>query len=466
VTRGRPAGEVVGLELDNGLTVLLKAVHHAPVATFWVWYRVGSRNEVPGRTGVSHWVEHMLFKGSRRFGKGEIDRLVARNGGSFNGFTWIDFTTYFETLPADRIDLALDIESDRMTRASFVPEEVESERTVVISEREGNENSPMFLLSEEVQSTAIKAHPYHHEVIGWRSDLETMTRDDLLRHYRRHYHPANATVVAVGAFDIDDMLRRIEDRFGPLEGGEPPDPVRPSEPPQMGERRTTVQGDDPTSYVMVAYKAPPARSPDFFAMDVMNTVLGGAQSMNIFGGSPPNRSSRLYRALVDAQLASAVSANFMATIDPYLYTIHAVVRAGADPNRVEEVILSEIDKIRQDPLPDSVVERAKKQSRAQFAYSAESVTDQGFWLGFSETVADTAWFETYLEQLDAVTPADVSRVAQRYLGERTRTVGRYVPRVSRAASGGESGSDSEPPEGGMRDSDTGARQAGKAGESR
>jgi len=161
--------------LDNGLTVLLRESRHTPVATFWVWYRVGSRNEVPGITGIAHWAEHMLFKGSRAFPKGEIDTQIARNGGLMNGFTWLDFTTFFETLPADRIDLGLRIESDRMVNALFDPEEVEPERMVIISERQGAENDPTFLLSEEVVGAAFRVHPYHHDTIGDMCDLETMS---------------------------------------------------------------------------------------------------------------------------------------------------------------------------------------------------------------------------------------------------------------------------------------------------
>jgi zinc protease len=170
--------------LSNGLTALLQESRRAPVTTFWVWYRVGSRNEVPGITGIAHWAEHMLFKGSQAFPKGEIDKQIARNGGMMNGLTWLDFTTFFETLPADRIHLGLRIESDRMANALFDPEEVALERTVIISERQGSENQPMFLLNEEVNAAAFRVHPYHHETIGDMCDLETISHADLWRHYQ------------------------------------------------------------------------------------------------------------------------------------------------------------------------------------------------------------------------------------------------------------------------------------------
>ena len=411
----------------NGLTALVRASYNAPVATFWIWYRVGSRNELPGNTGASHWVEHMLFKGTPRFGKGELDRRVAREGGMFNGMTWMDWTTYFETLPADRIDLALDIESDRMVNALFEPDEFESERTVIIAEREGSENHPMFLLAEEIQSSAIKAHPYHHEVIGWKSDLVTMTRDELFGHYRRHYHPANAVVVCVGPFEPADMLATIERTFGAIPAGAPTAPVTMVEPPQRGERRVSVEGVDETAYVAVAYPAPAATDPDYFAFQILDSILGGAKSMNLFGGDPTNRSSRLYKALVDTELASGVSSGLAATLDPFLYSISAVVRSGADPMAVEAAITTEVERLRNEPVTAAELARAVKQARAQFAYSAESVTDQGFWLGFAEVLADQAWLAEYLDRLAAVTVADVSRVAERWLDARIRTVGHYVP---------------------------------------
>jgi zinc protease len=413
--------------LPNGLTVLLREVHHAPVATFWMWYRVGSRNERAGTTGISHWVEHMLFKGSEKFPKGEVDRRIAREGGVFNGMTWLDWTTYFETLPAERIDLALAIEADRMAGTTFDPDELEAERTVIISEREGHENSPMFVLTEEIQSLAIKVHPYHHEVIGWKSDLLTMTRDDLWQHYKAYYHPANAVAVAVGAFEADAMLDRITEHFGGIPAGAAPDPVTVIEPDQRGERRTQVNGEDETAYVVVAYRAPAASDPDYFAFQVLDTILGGAKSMNLFGSNPPNRSSRLYRALVDTELASAVSSGMAATVDPYLYTITGVVRDGATSQAVEAAIVSQVDRLREQSVSEHELEVARKQARAQFAYSAESVTNQGFWLGFAETIASQAWLEEHLASLEAVTAGDVSRAAERWLSERSRTVGHYVP---------------------------------------
>jgi zinc protease len=413
--------------LDNGLQVLLKESRHAPVTTFWVWYRVGSRNELPGITGIAHWAEHMLFKGSEAFPKGEIDTQIARNGGVMNGFTWLDFTTFFETLPSDRIDLGLRIEADRMANALFDPEEVALERTVIISERQGAENQPTFLLGEEVVGTAFRVHPYHHDTIGDMCDLETITHADLWRHYQTYYGPNNAIAVAVGDFDPPQMLAHIEELFGPIPARSDPPPLHRPEPPQRGERRVNLEGPGFTAYLQAAYRAPAASDPDFFPLAILTTILTGASGMNLFAGPPPNRSSRLYRALVETGLAASVSGSLSAMLDPYLYNITATVRAGKTLDAVEEALDAEVERIRHESISEEELNTAIKQSKAQFAYSSESVTNQGFWLGYSSVVADTTWFESFTESLAAVTAEDVSRVADTYLPRRNRTVGRYMP---------------------------------------
>jgi zinc protease len=418
---------IVKHTLENGLTVLLKESRHAPVTTFWVWYRVGSRNEVPGITGIAHWTEHMLFKGSNAFPKGEIDKQIARNGGMMNGLTWLDFTTFLETLPADRIDLGLRIEADRMVNSLFDPEEVALERTVIISERQGAENEPTFLLGEEVGGAAFRVHPYHHETIGDMCDLETISRDDLWRHYQTFYGPNNAVAVAVGDFDAPQMLARIEELFGAIPARSDPAPVNRPEPPQRGERRVRLDGPANTAYLQAAYHAPAASDPDFFPMTVLGTILTGASGMNLFAPSPPNRSSRLYKALVETELAAGVSGDLAPMLDPYLYTVSAIVRTGRSPDEVEAALDAEMERILRQPISAEELHTATKQARAQFAYSSESVTNQGFWLGYSTVVADVGWFETFLDKLAAVTVEDVHRAANTYLPRRNRTIGHYVP---------------------------------------
>ncbi len=284
----RALNQIRKTTLNNGLTVVLREMHASPVASFWIWYRVGSRNEGTGTTGISHWVEHMLFKGTPSYPQGEFDKAISREGGMFNGMTWIDFTTYFETLPTERIDLALRVEADRMVNATFDPGETELERTVIISERQGSENNPGFLLSEALGAVAFQAHPYRHSVIGWQSDLETMTRDQLYAHYKTHYVPNNAVVAVAGDFDGDAMLARIEALFGGIPA---PSAARPAvvtgEPAQRGERRVTVEGPGTTAYLEMACRAPRATDPDYHPLVVLDTILGGAKGMSLWGAARP-----------------------------------------------------------------------------------------------------------------------------------------------------------------------------------
>ena len=413
-------------ELENGLTVLLQESRRAPVTTFWIWYRVGSRNEVPGITGIAHWAEHMLFKGSQAFPKGQIDKEIARNGGGMNGMTWMDFTTFFETLPADRVDLALRIESDRMVNALFDPEEVARERTVIISERQGSENQPPFLLREEVVAAAFRVHPYRHQTIGDMCDLEVITREQLWDHYQAFYGPNNAIAVAVGDFEAPRMLDRIRELFGPLAARFEPPPVYRPEPPQRGERRVNLEGPGNTSYFQAAYHVPAAGDGDFFPITILASILSGPSGMNMFSVSPPNRTSRLYQALVERELAAGVYGAYAATLDPYLYRLSATVRGGRTAAEVEAALDAEIDRIRREPVSAAELTRAIKQTKAQFAYSSESVTNQGFWLGYSALVADTDWFKTFLDRVESVTVEEVQQVANTYLRQSNRTVGHYL----------------------------------------
>jgi zinc protease len=415
--------------LDNGLRVILREVRERPLVGVWVWYRVGGRNELPGTTGVSHWVEHMLFKGGKRFGKGEITREISRRGGALNAFTWIDCTAYFETLPSSELDLALAIESDRLYDTRIEPDEAEAERSVVISEREGSENYPEFWLREEVQSVVWREHPYRLGVIGPKSDLRAMTRDNLFEHYKRFYMTNNATLVIVGDFSTPQLLDKIHGEFDKLPTGQPPGPLNIEEQPQTGERRVTVRRPGPTHYVMLAYHAPEGSHADAAPMVVLSSVLAGASSPIAWGGARGlGRSSRLFRALVDGEIASSVSASYELTLDPYLFTVDATLRSGVEPARAEAAILKELERIQREGVPEDELARTKRQLHAQVVYSLEGVTNQGFALGFMDLVArDAAAWQTFPQALQQVTAADVQRVASTYLVEQQRTVGWFIP---------------------------------------
>ena len=419
--------EIKKLQLSNGLQVLLQEIHSAPIISVWLWYRVGSRDERAGITGISHWTEHMQFKGTARFPAEILDKAVARDGGYRNAFTFLDWTTYFETMPADKIDLALDLEADRMHNSIFAADDVESERSVIISERQGSENEPLFLLGEEVQAAAFRVHSYHHEIIGDMADLQSIQRDDLYKHYRAYYLPGNATLAVAGDFESEAMLARVRNLFEPLPDGKAaPQRTRP-EPRQPGERRLTVEGPGETTYIQAAHHAPAATDPDFFPYLVTDSLLTGPSNQNLFGGGISNKTSRLYRALVEKELAVSVSGGLTATIDPFLYSIVVTVHPGSGADQAIGAMDDEIKRLQDTPPPASEVDRAVKQARALFAYGSESITNQAYWMGYSEMFATYDWFLNYLDRLAAVTPDDVQRIARTHLRPSNRVLGVYLP---------------------------------------
>ena len=407
--------------LANGLTILLREAHSAPIISWWLGYRVGSRNEPSGLTGSSHWVEHMMFKGTERFPAGLLDREIDRAGGQWNAFTSMDYTMYFETLPADKIDIAMAAEADRMAKASFDPAETESERTVIISERQGAENQPTFWLQEEIRAAAFRVHGYHHEIIGDETDLRSMTRDDLYAHYRRHYCPANAVAVAVGAFDSAEMLAKIERFFGDIEAQPAPRLFVRPEPPQQGQRRVWVERPGKTAFYEICHRIPAARHEDWVKLKVLDNVLSGS------GGASDNKTSRLYQALVKTEIAAGVGAMIQPTIDPYLYSIIVTLRDERSPAEAEAVLLAEIARLQADGISQAELNRARKQAKAAFAYSTESVTEQAYWLAQSFVLEQEDWFDGYLERLTRVSAADVLDVARRYLQPNQRIVGILQP---------------------------------------
>jgi len=422
---------IINITLANGLQVLLKEIHTAPIISQWIWYRVGSRDEPSGKTGIAHWIEHILFKGTERFPAAMLDKAISREGGSWNAMTYLDWTTCFETMPADKISLTLELEADRMVNCLFDPNEVESERTVVISERQGNENEPLFRLNEEVQAMAFRVHPYHHEVIGDLADLQTMQRDDLYQHYRTYYTPNNAVLSLAGDFESEVILKQIEQLYQDIPAGPNPPRLNRPEPPQQGERRVIVEGPDDTTFLMLAHHIPQTTHPDFIPLIILDSLLTGPSNLNIFGGGISNKTSRLYRALVENDLTVSVHGGVGATIDPFLHIITCIVRPERTPQEVLERIEEEIHRIQDTPPTKEELERAIKQARALFAYGTESISNQAFWLGFSSMVASYEWYLNVLEQLAEVTPQQVQQVAQKYLRPQNRVTGFYIPQSTK-----------------------------------
>lgn len=427
--------------LENGLKILLVEHRLAPITSVWIWYRVGSRNESPGITGISHWTEHMCFKGGKEFGKGEIFKAVSRVGGYNNGMTSTDFTVYFETVPAAYAELALRIEADRMTNARFDPQEVEAERTVIISEREGAENFPQFLLQEELALMAYRVHPYRWSVIGWKSDLKAITREDLWNYYKTYYAPNNAVLVIVGDFETEQMLQEVQRYFGAFSGHFINREVRSQEPPQEGERRFVLQRPGTTSYIAMAYHIPQAGHPDEPALRVLTSILSGTGAIAWLAPSAGGwKTSRLYRALVETELATEAACTLIpAQIDPGLGYFQATVRTGVAPERVEEALLNVIEEACTAPPSEEELERAKTQIRAAAAYAGESATGLASLLGRAEMTGSYRAIFELLPQVEAVTAEDVWRVAQTYLQPSNRTIGVFMPTDAsdkKTASGG------------------------------
>jgi zinc protease len=416
--------------LDNGLRVLVQELRTAPLASVWCWYRVGSRDEGPGLTGVSHWVEHMNFKGTTNIPRDKVKGIIEQFGGYWNGYTWIDQTTYTETATRDALDRMLFIESERMANCLYDPADCESERTVIISELQGGENDPDTLLDQELTAAALKAHPYRHPTIGWLSDLQTMTRDDLYGYYRRFYVPNNATLVIVGDIDVEDAVRRASHYFG---GIAPADVRRRSatkEPPQLGERRVTISREGTTRYLKLGYHAPAVGDPDFFPMLVLDAVLTGAKGVNIwasFRATPVQRSARLYRALVNTGLASSVLGGLLPTADPFLYTISMTATEGTALARLEEAARAEIERVRSGGISDAELIKARTQLRARLVFENDSITNIAHQLGYFETIGTWRTFGSLRERIDAVTLDEVVAAAVERLKSSNLTAGWFEP---------------------------------------
>jgi zinc protease len=418
------------VQLDNGLTVLVQEVHTAPLVSVWSWYGVGSRDEGVGLTGASHWVEHMNFKGTVNIPREDMKGIVERFGGMWNGYTWIDQTTYLETASRDALDQMLFIEAERMNDSLFDRGECESERTVIISELQGGDNDPEQVLETELTASAFHAHTYRHPTIGWLHDLQRMTRDDLYAHYRRFYVPCNATLVVVGDVEADQVLRQVERHFGRIPAGAAPARLRIAEPPQLGERRVRVEREGTTPYLKFGYRAPAATDPDFFPMLVLDAILTGAKGVNLWSSfrvAPPQRKSRLYTALFERRLASQVNGALLATADPFLYTLSFTPNDGVSLPVLEEAVFSALEPLTHGGIEDGEVTRAKRQLRARLVFEDDSVTNVAHQLGFFETVVGPGFYSKVKPCIDAVTAEQVRDVARRRLRRSSLTVGVFQP---------------------------------------
>ncbi|MEX2272052.1 MAG: pitrilysin family protein [Vicinamibacterales bacterium] len=417
-------------QLDNGLTVIIQPSHASRLISVWAWYRVGSGDERAGQTGISHWVEHMNFKGTARLSREEMTGIVERHGGFWNGYTWVDQTTYVSTAHRDALDDLLLLESERMSACRYDADECESERTVIISELQGCENDPDQVLETEVTATAMKVHPYRHPTIGWRGDLETMTRDDLVGHYSRYYAPDNAAVVIAGDVDPDDAVSHVANAFGRIRPSAVNAPPRTAEPEQPGERRVSVERPGTVGYLKLAHHAPAFAHDDFPPMLVLDAVLTGAKGLNLWCSFRPQsaqRRSRLYRALVEQSLASGVQGACLPTRDAFLYYISMTAAEGVPVEAVEQAASEAIaDLIRQGTTVDEV-ERARRQLHARMVFEGDSVTNIAHQAGYFHTLGALEAYDALPARLARVTADDVDRVAGAYLRASNRTIGMLHP---------------------------------------
>ncbi|HEV3140705.1 MAG TPA: pitrilysin family protein [Vicinamibacterales bacterium] len=430
--RERPAAPtaLTATRLDNGLAVLVQEEHTAPLASVWCWYKVGSKDEHPGITGVSHWVEHMNFKGTTNIPRDQVKGIIEKFGGSWNGYTWIDQTTYLETATRDALDRMLFIESERMANCLYHPDDCESERTVIISELQGGENDPDQLLDQELTATAFKAHPYRHPTIGWLSDLERMTRDDLYSYYKRYYVPNNSTLVIVGDVETSAALKRVEHYFGGIKPGAEIPRQRTIEPEQTGERRLTIRKPGTTAYLKVGFHAPSVTGAHFFPLAILDAVLTGAKGLNLWSSfrvPPPQRSARLYRALVERGLASFVGGALLPTEQPFLYAISVTATDGTSLGTAESVLIAELDRVERGGVTEAELTKAKAQLRARLVFDRDSVTNIAHQLGYFATIASADVVESLPARIAAVTLDQVAAAARDVLRASNRTIGWFDP---------------------------------------
>ncbi|MCX5717742.1 MAG: pitrilysin family protein [Nitrospirae bacterium] len=404
-------------KLDNGLKVLVIEDHKAPLATFQIWYRVGSRDDPGGKSGISHLLEHVMFKGTPKYGSKAFSKMVKRKGGVDNASTTKDYTMYYQTLASDRIDISIELEADRMQNLILDPKEVIAERNVVMEERRRYEDEPQNSLYEEVVAAAFKSHSYHWPVIGWISDISSIERSDLLNHYRAYYSPDNAVIVVSGDVQADEIIKKIKASFGSISPASSRTVATSKETEQKGERRISLKREAELPYIIAAYHTPSFPNPDSYALEVLGMILSGGKS------------SRLYRSIVyEKKLAIGASTDYIGLHkDPYLFLFEATAAPGKDIKDVENALYAEIEKIKKELPSEREVQKAKNQIEASFVMGQDSIYFQAEITGMFEMLGSWKLKEQYLENIRKTTPEDVSRAAKKYLHEDNRTVGILIP---------------------------------------
>jgi len=404
--------------LSNGLKVIILKEPTAPLAVFQIWYHAGSINEQVGKTGLSHLLEHMMFKGTHKYGPKSFSKIISRVGGIDNAGTTRDYVFYYQKLAPDKLYLSIELEADRMQNLIMDPKETLLERDVVMEERRMRyEDDPQSLVYEEVVSTAFKNHPYRWPVIGWMEDLKGITRDDLWEYYRTYYVPNNALIVIAGNVDIGSLMEKIKKEFGETPKGAEIKKINVDEPEQKGERRVYIKKEAELPYVLCAYKAPNIFNEDSYALEVLASVLSSGKS------------SRIYKTLIDdKRLVLSAGASYSGIQKyPFLFYLYGTPLPGKTIDEVEKALYEEVEKIKLKPPLESEVQKAKNQIEAEFIMGQDSIFFQAEMLGVFEMLGDRRLKDKYLEGIRKVTPEDLQRVAQRYLIEDKRTVGILIP---------------------------------------
>jgi zinc protease len=412
------AERVLAATLDNGLRVLLQEDHRSPIVSFQMWYRVGSRNETRGTTGVAHFLEHLMFKGTPTYGQGQFARLVEQNGGQDNAFTSQDVTSYYVNIAADKIDLVIDLESDRMHNLKLDAKDIASEREVVIEERRTRtEDDPGGFLGEEVSSIAFRNHPYGAPIIGWMEEIKRITPAEIRAFYKTYYMPNNAILVAVGDFKAPEVLAKIRAKFGRIPKGATPPPVLAVEPPQNGERRVIVKKQAQLPIVYLGYHVPNQKSSDAFALEMLSTILS------------EGRASRLYKRLVyERQLALEAGGDYnYFSHDPSLFWFWGTPMPGQTPEAMEKALLGEMEALKSEPVTDEELQRARNQVEATFVFQEDSIHRRAGLLARFELIGSYADKDRFVEGLRAVTAGDIQRAARTYFADDKKNVGILLP---------------------------------------
>ena len=413
--------------LDNGLRVLVQEDPRNPIVAVQIFYRVGSRDERPGATGLAHFLEHMMFKGTPSHGRGEMARLIEQRGGRDNAFTTKDLTGYYTSIAADQLDLVLRLEADRMRNLLLDAAEIDSERKVVMEERRmRSEDDPDGLVHEEMGSLAFKAHPYRWPIIGWMSDIARINQAELRAFYDTYYVPNNAILVIAGDVRPAAALTLARRHFGAIPRGGAPPPVTAVEPPQIDERRLLVRKEGAQlPIVNIAWHVPNHRAADAPALELLSTVLSAG------------RSSRLYQRLAyEKRMVLGAGGEYSYfSLDPSLFWFYAAPLPGQTPEAVEEALLAEIERLKQEPVPDEEITRARNQIEASFIWQQDSVFSRASVLGRFEMLGSWRLLEDYLPRLRAVTPADLQRVARTYFALDRKNVSTLLPAEPAAPAG-------------------------------